>query len=440
MIQSSVGNLLAPDGGWGWMVVLGVALANIFNQSLISVFGLLFSQQLAELGQSTTGVALVMNVNSIVTNATGFIIGPAIRTFSARRVAIFGSLLTGTGLIMSSQSRTLWQILISYGGLVGLGLGLLNPSTFMAVNSYFARRRGQAVGLALAGTGIGQMVMPQIVNYLQEEYGYRGTVLIVGALAFHGIVGACLFQPVEWHSYAPHKSQEHEKLLASDPPAAHQKIPETVAEKLRRMMDLNLLRDFSFLNIGLGVSLAYTASINFSMIFPYFLQFSAGLNGQDVALCMSVLAAMDLASRLTLPTLTDRFQISCRTIFLIGAILLIGIRATLAETSRKDSLLIISAVYGYIRAATVVNQNLCVSEHCSQEKLAGALGLVMIAKGISVITLGQLLGWLRDLTSSYRFSLHMQNALLVVVPGCTPLQGVIFGGSKEGKGSFWAQK
>ncbi|GAB0092618.1 monocarboxylate transporter 12 [Sergentomyia squamirostris] len=410
-------DLLAPDGGWGWMVVLGVALTNVFNQSLISVFGLLFSQQLAELGQNTTGVALVMNVNSIVLNCSGFIIGPAIRAFSPRRVAIFGSLLTGTGLIMSSQSKTLWQILISYGGVVGFGLGLLNPSTFMAVNSYFSRRRGQAVGLALAGTGIGQMLMPQIVHYLLEEFGYRGAILIVGALAFHGIVGACLFQPVEWHSHTTMSPScpEREQLIIPDETTSVKKAPEGILEKLKKGMDLNLLRDLSFLNISLGIALAYTSSINFSMLFPYFLQFSAGLARRDVALCMSILAGMDLMSRLTLPTLTDRFRISCRMIFLTGAILLIGIRATLAEMTQRTTLLIISGLYGYIRAATVVNQNLCISEHCSQEKLPGALGLVMIAKGIAVMSLGQLLGWIRDLTGSYRFSLHMQNILLVII-------------------------
>lgn len=289
MKDNSLSDGVVPDGGWGWMVVLGVALTNvslnhenlekinqsvfqIFNQSLISIFGLLFSQQLEELGQTTTGVALVMNVNSIVSNSSGFIIGPAIKTFSPRRVAIFGSLLTGTGLILSSQSRTLWQILISYGGIVGFGLGLLNPSTFMAVNSYFSRKRGQAVGLALAGTGIGQMIMPQIVRYLLDEYGYRGAVLIVGALSFHGIVGASLFQPVEWHSYHTNNSEEYEKLLDSDSPKHPKLPPETIMGKLKRSMDLHLLKDFSFLNIGFGVALAYTSSINFSMIFPYFLQ------------------------------------------------------------------------------------------------------------------------------------------------------------------------
>lgn len=119
---------------------------------------------------------------------------------------------------------------------------------------------------------------------------------------------------------------------------------------------------------------------------------TAGLNRSDTALCMSILAAADLASRLTLPTITDKLKVSCRMIFLIGAILLTCTRAALAETSSRNKLIIMSAIYGYVRAATVVNQNLTISEYTSQDKLAGALGLNMITKGILVITVGQFLG------------------------------------------------
>lgn len=84
---------------------------------------------------------------------TGLITGPALKMFSARQVAIVGSLLTGIGLVLSSMSTKLWHVIIAYGIFVGLGLGFINPSSFLAVNSYFRIKRGRAVGLALAGTG-----------------------------------------------------------------------------------------------------------------------------------------------------------------------------------------------------------------------------------------------------------------------------------------------
>lgn len=51
----------------------------------------------------------------------------------------------------------------------------------------------------MVGTGFGQMIMPNIVRLLLDEYGFRGAALIMAALAFHGLVGSSFFQPVEWH-------------------------------------------------------------------------------------------------------------------------------------------------------------------------------------------------------------------------------------------------
>lgn len=62
-----------------------------------------------------------------------------------------------------------------------------------------------------------------------------------------------------------------------------------------------------------------------------------------------------------------------------------------------------------------MNNNLTISDHVRDEKLPGALGLNMISKGILVITVGQLLGSVRDLTNSYILCLRAQNFLLLLV-------------------------
>lgn len=48
--------------------------------------------------------------------------------------------------------------------------------------------------------------------------------------------------------------------------------PLTIRQRISRAMDLQLLKDPIFVSIAVGLALAYTASINFSMLFPYFLQ------------------------------------------------------------------------------------------------------------------------------------------------------------------------
>lgn len=132
---------------------------------------------------------------------------------------------------------------------------------------------------------------------------------------------------------------------------------------------------------------------------------------------MSILAGFDLLSRLTFHLFTDRLDISHRSIFMIATLTLGVVRSILAEATTYTSLIIICAFYGYVRALVVVNQLLTISEFCLKwcpEKLPGALGLNMILKGISVLTIGPIFGLIRDITNSFNFSFHAHNILLSI--------------------------
>lgn len=66
--------------------------------------------------------------------------------------------------------------------------------------------------------------------------------------------------------------------------------------------------------------------------------------------------------------------------------------SVIAEQNDHMTIMIVSLICGYIRAATIINQNLTCSDYCTHESLPAALGLVMVARAIFVMTLGQLLG------------------------------------------------
>ncbi|XP_058124215.1 monocarboxylate transporter 12 [Anopheles ziemanni] len=413
-----------PDGGYGWVVVTGCALVNVFNQSLVSVFGLMFADYLTSLGEHAFGAALVMNVCNISLNFSGLITGPIINKFKPRKAAILGSLLTGTALTLCSYSSSLWQIVLSYSVTFGFGLGLIQSSTFVALNSYFRHRKGRAVGFALAGTGVGQILMPMLVQFLLSNFNFRDTTLIIGGLAYHGVVGACLLQPVEWHlKESPGEINEESQPLLHDSRSSQCTNGNTCGKqygawsKLALLMDIAILKQVSFLNLIVGLGLAYVASTSFSLFFPYFLQTSANLTMLEAANCMSMLSTTDLITRVTVPGLVDRMEFSHRTTFLLAGICLVVARSIMAEMRSMIALLITSAFYGIFRSITIVNQNLTVAEYCSKKRiekmLPNALGFNMVTKGILVLSLGQVLGWLADFSGSYSLNLHAQNLLLI---------------------------
>ncbi|CAH4031045.1 unnamed protein product [Pieris brassicae] len=79
------------------------------------------------------------------------------------------------------------------------GLGFIQNASFVAINSYFKLKKSIAVDIAMTRTGIGQTLMPHVVRYLLDCYGFRGACLLLSAMSLHGICGTLLIQPVEWH-------------------------------------------------------------------------------------------------------------------------------------------------------------------------------------------------------------------------------------------------
>lgn len=137
----------------------------------------------------------------------------------------------------------------------------------------------------------------------------------------------------------------------------------------------------------------------------------------QTATCMSTLSAFDIVARLTIPVFTEKCNIPSRISFYMGCIALTIARTTLSLQDEYFYLLTSSAFTGFFRSCIVINQNLAVSEHYEKgnPKLATALGINMVIKGVVVITVGQVLGWVRDYYGSYVVCFFAQNVLLLIV-------------------------
>lgn len=531
--------LVPPDGGWGWIVVIGVSAVNLCTRSIEQSFGLLFGDLLRDLGVETTGAAFVMSTLDALINFSGLFVGPLIKSFSYRKVSLVGSVLVASGLILTSWANSMAHLLVTYSIINGLGVGLTASATFVALNNYFVKRRGQAIGFSLAGTAFGMMLMPQAVRLLLDAFGFRGAIFLLGGFAMNSLVGSALLQPAKWHYITEEKCVEdgdykqemetikedgedededaaaevnnlissnlavkpfeelkagaltrkttfprnfsamsfmenragrrrtskesimssysrldftgssiqlhidNQELPATSPdtnrmrrnmsypgvqfsPAAkvlkelqqeHLKVKEkqqkTFWQKVVEFMDFDLLKDPIYLNLVFGLSVFYVAEQNFKMVMPFFFQ-SIGYTKRDIAWFLSVQAFTDVLARLILPPICDRLDVSKRTLFMSGIFFLGLCRSVLAQQRDYYWILGWLVVAGFIRGAALINFAITISEYATLEKLPAAFGLHNVGKGLFVVTLGPVLGKIRDSTQSYPICLHSQTFLIMM--------------------------
>ncbi|KOC65429.1 Monocarboxylate transporter 12 [Habropoda laboriosa] len=468
----------APDGGWGWFVCLGSSLITLSLRSLDPSFGLLFHDPLEELEIDSTGTSLIMSILDAIVNFSGLLIGPLLKKYSYRKVAFFGSLLSCTGLILTSRANSMFHIICTYSILGGLGTGLAIASSFVALNTFFDKKRGQAVGFSMAGTALAMMLVPQFIHLLLDSYGFRGAMLVVGAWAMHSAVGACLLRPLEVKNTKPVKKNTIASfLLKNFPRFIRNLVPETnisgteisinrrkldvnisseidtllqrnsngvikkiengaedlkndtakneekveveekfkdeFLEKIKETFDLDLLKDSVYLNVIIGSSLYYVAESNFKLMTPFFLA-SIGMNNVEIASCLSITAFTDILARLLLPTIFDRLGFKKRTVFWVFC-MLVGIgRSIMAEQSKGIFLIVTFVIIGFLRGATLVNLNLSVSECCSLKKLPSAFGMFMVSKGLFVVIMSPLIGYIRDSSKSYTICIHVMTFMISI--------------------------
>ncbi|EDW12390.1 monocarboxylate transporter 13 [Drosophila mojavensis] len=192
-------DLVPPDGGWGWLVLFGACLTNILIPGTIKSFGVLFIEFLQAFETTQTQASWIPALCYFLYSSLGPVSSILSVKYSYRTVTLIGAVSASLGMILSYWASSVGYLYISYGVLVGIGAGLSFPPTVYIVTSYFVKLRGLANGLCISGSAIGSIILPPVLRWLLETYGYRGSCLIMGGITLNVLVGALFYEPVEQH-------------------------------------------------------------------------------------------------------------------------------------------------------------------------------------------------------------------------------------------------
>ncbi|GAU93371.1 hypothetical protein RvY_05324 [Ramazzottius varieornatus] len=223
--------VVAPDGGYGWIVLIASFVINVVVDGIIFSFGML-SQELMTKYESTDGaVAWVGSMQAGFYLLAGPIVSALCNKYGARKITVIGSFIAALGIAASSFSVNLAMMMVMYGLVSGIGFGFVYLPAIVIVGEYFDKKRALATGIAVSGSGVGGFFFSKvIIPLLLEAYGLQGCLLVLAGISFNCAVFGALFRPLR----AVYRREEQEGQMARTE-SFIQRIQDARDDRIRRL-------------------------------------------------------------------------------------------------------------------------------------------------------------------------------------------------------------
>lgn len=141
-----------------------------------------------EFGWTRFQAYLPITIYGVIASFLAPVFGWFADKYGARKVALgslfaFGLSLAAVALTPVGDSQTTFYIYCSFWVVIGLvGIGS-TPVTFSrAINLWFYKHRGLALGILLLGTSFTAAIIPQLANWSINSFGWRNMFFIVALL------------------------------------------------------------------------------------------------------------------------------------------------------------------------------------------------------------------------------------------------------------------
>ncbi|XP_075212745.1 monocarboxylate transporter 1 isoform X2 [Lycorma delicatula] len=185
-----------PDGGWGWVVVFASFMIHIITDGVTYTFGIFYDALLKYFNSSNAATAWIVSILVGVTLCSGPLSSAFVNRYGCRPVTIAGAILASMCMIASIFANSIYTLYITIGLGTGLGFGLIYLPAIVSVTCYFEKYRSLATGIAVCGSGLGTFVFAPVVTWLVKEYGWRGSMLIIGGLLLNCVIFGVIFRPL----------------------------------------------------------------------------------------------------------------------------------------------------------------------------------------------------------------------------------------------------
>ena len=167
-----------------WVVLAAAFAMQMVFSGVHFAFGVFLKPVAEEFGWGRGTTAFAYTLLWWVSSPAGLLLGWLSDRIGTRKILVFGAIIFGLGVFLSSRIENLWQFYLYFGVLAGIGRAADRAPLLSAVLQFFKRRKGLAMGITLSGTGVGTLLFPWLARYMISLIDWRAAFAAMGLLSW----------------------------------------------------------------------------------------------------------------------------------------------------------------------------------------------------------------------------------------------------------------
>lgn len=401
-------------------IVAGVAfLALLGAAGFRAAPGVMIVPLEEEFGWSRTSISVAVGINILLFGLVAPFAAALMERFGLRRVTTFALLFISAGSALSIFVTASWQLILTWGILIGVGSGSM-ALVFVAtvVDRWFVAKRGLVIGILSAGSATGQLIFLPLMAALVDSGGWRQASLLIALAALAVVPLVLIFlrnSPAELGTTrlgeTPEASLAQERSIAA-----------AVSSGLgpaRRAISVLVTssRNPTFWALALGFAIC-GASTN-GLVGVHFIPSTHdhGMPESTAASLLAVVGVFDILGTVLSGWLTDRVNPRILlAIYYAGRGISLLVLPLLLSSTLQPSLIIFIVFYGLDWVATVP-PTIALCREVFGESGPIVFGWVFAAHQIGAALASVAAGFVRDATGEYTWAWIAAALLCAVAAG-----------------------
>src|SRR5436189_5443812 len=181
MISNRLAAVLARRNvHYAWVMVGVTFFAALVSAGTVGAPGVFIVPLQQEFGWTTAEISSALSIRFILFGLMAPFAAALLNRYGLRNMTLPAQLIVISGLLASLAMTHVWQLMLLWGVVIGLGTGmtaLVLGATIAA--RWFAARRGLVVGILTASVATGQLAFLPLLASLTDRYGWRIALALV---------------------------------------------------------------------------------------------------------------------------------------------------------------------------------------------------------------------------------------------------------------------